>query len=149
MGRSFGRRLRMLSPVVGDAAAELRDAWRSHALTLIGLVWGAAAVVLLLSFGAGFTQFLDLGVKKTGDRWTAVQSEYTTAETGGRRPGRRIQLTVDDLERIRAGVPSALRAAGEILEAASVETPHRTRATIVSAGSPEILRIRNHVVRRQ
>jgi len=148
MGRSFGRRMRMLFPVVGDGLAELRVAWRSHALTLIGLVWGSAAVVLLLSFGVGFTQFLDLGIEKTGDRWTVVQGEYTTAESGGRRPGRRIQLTVNDLDRIRAGVPSALRAAGEILEAASVETPHRTRATVVSAGSPETRGIRNHVVRR-
>lgn len=148
MGRAIGRRLRMLSPIVGDGLAQLRAAWRSQALTLIGLVWGAAAVVLLLSFGAGFTEFLDLGVRKTGDRWTAVQGEYTSEELGGRRPGRRIQLTVDDLDRIRAGVPSALRAAGEILEAASVETPHRTRATVVSAGSPETRGIRNHVVRR-
>ena len=148
MGRSLGRRLRMLSPIVEDGLAELRSAWRSHALTLMGLVWGSAAVVLLLSFGVGFTQFLDLGVRKTGDRWTVVQSEYTTAESGGSRPGRRIQLTVDDFDRIRAGVPSALRSAGEILEAASVETPHRTRATIVSAGSPEIRGIRNHRVRR-
>lgn len=148
MGASFHRRVRMLRPVVGDGLAELRVAWRSHALTLIGLVWGAAAVVLLLSFGTGFTQFLDLGVKKTGDRWTAVQGEYTSEEMGGRRPGRHIQMTVDDLDRIRAGVPSALRAAGEILEAASVETPHRTRATVVSAGSPEIRRIRNHSIRR-
>ena len=148
MEGAFGRLLRMLSPLVGDGVAELRTAWRSHALTLIGLVWGAAAVVLLLSFGAGFTQFLDLGVKKTGDRWIAVQGEYTSEEMGGRRPGRQIQLTVDDLDRIRAGVPSALRAAGEILEAASVETPYRTRATVVSAGSPETRGIRNHVVRR-
>jgi len=148
MGRSFGCRLRMLSPVAGDGVAELRAAWRSHALTLIGLVWGSAAVVLLLSFGVGFTQFLDLGVKKTGDRWTVVQGEYTTAESGGRRPGRRVELTLDDLDRIRAGAPSALRAAGEILESASVETPHRTRATIVSAGSPEIRGIRSHLIRR-
>jgi putative ABC transport system permease protein len=148
MGRSLARRLRMLSPVVVDGVAELRAGWRSQMLTLIGLVWGSAAVVLLLSFGVGFTQFLDLGVEKTGDRWTVVQSEYTSAETGGRRPGRRVEFTIDDLDRIRAGVPSALRAAGEILEAASVETPHRTRATIVSAASPEIGEIRNHAIWR-
>jgi len=148
MGRSFQRRLRMLVPLAEDGLAELRAAWRSHALTLIGLVWGSAAVVLLLSLGAGFTQFLDLGVKKTGDRWTMVDNRYTTAEWGGRRPGRRVELSLDDLERIRAGVPSALRAAGEILEAASVETEDRTRATIVSAGSPETRGIRNHALRR-
>jgi putative ABC transport system permease protein len=120
----------MLPPVVADGVAALRDAWRSQMLTLIGLVWGSAAVVLLLSFGVGFTEFLDLGVEKTGDRWTVVQG------------------TADDLERIRAGVPSALRAAGEILEAASVETPHRTRATVVSAASPEVREIRNHAIGR-
>jgi putative ABC transport system permease protein len=138
----------MLPPVVADGVAALRDAWRSQMLTLIGLVWGSAAVVLLLSFGVGFTEFLDLGVEKTGDRWTVVQGEYTTAETGGRRPGRRVGLTADDLERIRAGVPSALRAAGEILEAASVETPHRTRATVVSAASAAVREIRNHAIGR-
>jgi putative ABC transport system permease protein len=138
----------MLVPLAEDGLAELRAAWRSHALTLIGLVWGSAAVVLLLSLGAGFTQFLDLGVRKTGDRWTVVDGKYSTAEWGGRRPGRRVELTLDDLDRIRAGVPSALRAAGEILDDASVETPHRTRATIVSAGSPETRGIRNHPVRR-
>lgn len=148
MGRAIGRRLRMLHPIVDDGVAQLRGAWRSQALTLIGLVWGAAAVVLLLSFGAGFTEFLDLGFRKTGDRWTVVQSEYTTAELGGARPGRRVQLSVDDLERIRAGVPSARRAAGEILAVASVESPDQTRATVVSAGSAEIRGIRNHVVGR-
>ena len=53
MESTIGRFPRMLSPLLGDGVAELRSAWRSHALTLIGLVWGSAAVVLLLSFGAG------------------------------------------------------------------------------------------------
>jgi putative ABC transport system permease protein len=138
----------MFVPVGDDAVAALRAAWRSHALTLLGLVWGAAAVVLLLSLGTGFTQFLDMGVRKTGDRWTVVEGEYTTAASGGRRPGRRIQLRLEDLERIRAGVPSARRVAAEILASASVETPTRTRATIVSAGSPGIEAIRNHSIAR-
>jgi len=143
------RTWRLLGPLVGDAVAQLRAQWRGHALTLIGLIWGAAAVVLLLSIGAGFNQFLDLGVAKTGDRYVMVWGEYTTTESGGARPGRPIRLDVDDLERVRAGTPSAARVGAAIERfGIAVETPRKTRSGVVAAVTPEIGTIQAHVVAR-
>jgi putative ABC transport system permease protein len=111
-------------------------------LTLVGIVWGSTAVVLLLSLGAGFYAFLDIGFKKTGDRYTAVVGEYTTAESGGARPGRRIRLTREDLPRLRASAPSASRIAAEIQHAsAALRTSRRTRTGAVSAATPDVQHI--------
>lgn len=143
------RTLRLLGPLVGDGVAQLRAQWRGHALTLIGLVWGAAAVVLLLSIGAGFNQFLDMGVAKTGDRYVMIWGEYTTTESGGTRPGRPIRLDVDDLARAKAGTPSAARVGAEIQRyGIAVETPRKTRSGVVAAVTPEIGTIQAHVVER-
>lgn len=145
----LARTLRLLGPLVGDGVAQVRAQWRGHVLTFIGLVWGAAAVVLLLSIGAGFNQYLDLGVAKTGDRYVMVWGEYTTTESGGTRPGRPIRLDVDDLERARAGTPSAALVGGEIQRyGIAVESPRKTRSGVVAGVSPEIGAIQAHVVAR-
>jgi putative ABC transport system permease protein len=142
------RALAQLAPLAAEALEQLRGEWRGHALTLAGIVWGAASVILLLSLGAGFTRFLDLGLDKTGDRWVAVFGGYTTSELGGRRPGRIIELEDEDIGRLRAGVPDAGAVAAENQYMLAVSTPNRTRATVVSAGDAELLEIQNHRIAR-
>ncbi len=134
------RRLWLLFfPLAGDALAEIRAHWRQHSLTLLGIVWGAAAVVLLLSLGTGFYEYLDLNFKKTGDRYTVAYGQYTTTEMGGARPGRAIQLDRDDLERVRAGVPSARWIAGEFQRGSvAARTPFRTRTAVVSSTTQDL-----------
>ncbi len=133
------RAWRLAGPLAGDALAELASHARGHALTLLSLVWGAAATVLLLSLGAGFFAFLDLGFEKTGDRYSMVDGGYTTSESGGARPGRRIELDYDDYLRVRSSVPSAERVVAEIHHAAAlVRTPRRTRTTVVAGATPEV-----------
>lgn len=138
----LGRTLGLLRPLLDDGWSQLRAEWRRHVLTLVGVVWGSAAVVFLLAAGAGFYAFLDSGFKKTGDRHTMILGEYTTAESGGARPARRIHITRDDLERARASVPSAQVIGGEVSRGTvAVRTAHRTRSTIVSAVTPDLWRV--------
>ena len=128
------RTLTLLGPLVEEARAQLAADWRRHLLTLAGIVWGAAAVVFLLSVGAGFYAFIDTGFKKTGDRHTVITGEYTTSDTGGARPGRRIVLERVDLQRLQASVPAADAIGAEVVHAtAAVRSPQRTRSTVVSA----------------
>lgn len=136
------RLLGLLGPLAGDGLAQLAADWRQHLLTGVGLVWGSAAVVLLLSLGAGFYDFLDLGFKKTGDRYTLILGAYTTAESGGARPGRRIVLDWEDYLRVRASAPSASHVAAELMAAVALRTPFRTRTGSISAATPDIRHIK-------
>ncbi|MEE8557695.1 MAG: ABC transporter permease, partial [Myxococcota bacterium] len=139
----LSRTVRLAGPVSEDGLAELRARWRENLLTLIGLVWGSSAVVLLLALGSGFHAFLDLGFKKTGDRYTIVVGEYTSSRTGGARPGRRIRLERPDLDRVRASAPSASRVAAEIQHSSvALRTDFRTRTGTVSASTPELQHIK-------
>ena len=105
---SPARLLRLAPSILEEALAQLRANAREQWLTLAGLVWGASAVILLLSFGAGFHRVIDAGFKKTGERYVMASGQFTSQELGGARPGRRITLDREDLERVRAGAPSAL-----------------------------------------
>ncbi len=143
----LARALQLSGPLCADGLAQLWAQRRQHALTLVGILWGAAAVVLLLSFGSGFHSFLDLGFKKTGDRYVVAFGRYTTTELGGARPGRAIRLDREDLARVRAGVPSARFVAAEFQRGAvAARTPHRTRTAVLSAGTPELQYIKVHRV---
>ena len=144
--RELTRKLGQLMPIVTEAMMQLREDWRSHSLTLVGIVWGTAAVVLLLSLGTGVTSFLDLGVDKTGDRWVLIIGGYTTAESGGQRPGRQIYFHDEDVSLLRAGAPSASAISPVNIYFMSAETPRQTRSTVVSAGEPDLQRIQNHTV---
>lgn len=140
---------RLLRPLADDGAAELAARWREHALTLLGIVWGAAAVVILLSVGAGFYKNLDLGFKKTGDRYLLAFGQYSTTELGGARPGRAIVFDHEDLARVRAGTPSARWVAAEAQRGGiAARTPLRTRTAVVSAATPELRFIKNHQMAR-
>jgi putative ABC transport system permease protein len=142
--RSLARRLRLLRPLAQDGLDALREQWTDHALTLAGIVWGAAAVVLLVSLGTGFYAFLDFSVDKTGDRWTMVGPEYATHASGGARPGKRVRFEDADLARL-AAVGTARAVGGELLELfARVETPLRTRGTVVNACTASMGAMRGH-----
>ena len=137
------RTLALIRPLALDGLAQLRAGWQQQLLTLAGIVWGSAAVVLLLSLGAGFHAFLDIGFKKTGDRYSFVRGEYTSSESGGARPGRRIQLVSDDVARLRSSVPSAQHLAPEIIHGrVAVRTDFRTKTGVLSASTPEIRHIK-------
>ncbi|MEE3332637.1 MAG: ABC transporter permease [Myxococcota bacterium] len=144
----FRRRISQALPIASEALEQLRSEWRGHVLTLVGIVWGTSTVLLLLGLGTGFTEFLDLGVSRTGDRWLRVRGGYTTREGSGRAAGRRIEFHDEDVARLLSGAPSASAISAVNTYFMSVESPSRTRATVVSAGSPDLQRIQNHIVAR-
>jgi putative ABC transport system permease protein len=143
------RTLRLIGPLADDGLLQLRARWRQQALTLLGIVWGSSAVILLLSIGAGFYGFIDLGFKKTGDRHLIAHGQFTSTEMGGTRPGRKIALEREDLERLRASAPSAALVGAQFQRGSiSARTAQYTRTTVVAAVTPEIQRIKVHTIER-
>jgi putative ABC transport system permease protein len=78
----------------------LRNKLRSF-LTMAGIAWGVASIVLIVAMGEGFKVGQRDRMKQLGDNIVIVFGGRTENQAGGRRAGRIIQLNYDDVRDIR------------------------------------------------
>jgi hypothetical protein len=79
----------------------LRNKLRSF-LTMAGIAWGVASMVLIVAMGDGFKVGQRDRLKQLGENIVIVFPGRTEKQAGGRRAGRRIRLNYDDVRDIRA-----------------------------------------------
>jgi putative ABC transport system permease protein len=98
--------------IVGDIFGQAMEAMRFNArrtvITIAGMAWGIATVVLLLSFGSGFGRAIEAIFLQWGTNMIGVFPGTTSEQAGGSRAGVKVQLTRDDVERIQESVPGVL-----------------------------------------
>jgi putative ABC transport system permease protein len=69
-------------------------------LTMFGLVWGIASVIILVGLGRGFVVDQKKHMETLGKDLVIVWGGRTSSQVGGRAAGREIRLNVDDAELI-------------------------------------------------
>jgi len=82
-------------------------------LTLFGIVWGTAAVTLMLAFGEGLHAKLMADMRGLGENIIIAWPSRTSKAWEGLGKGRRLRVTEEDLERVRREVPLITRVSGE------------------------------------
>ncbi|MBZ5599919.1 MAG: ABC transporter permease [Acidobacteriia bacterium] len=92
----------------------LRHNRRRSFLTMLGMAWGIATVVLLLAYGSGFQRGLMVAFRTFGGNLIAIFPGRTSLQAGGSKAGTEIKLTMDDLEYLRAEVPAIQRMSPEV-----------------------------------
>src|SRR5438445_6017078 len=65
-------------------------------LTMFGIIWGIASVILLVGLGRGFSQDQKERLKTIGTDLAIVWGGRTSTQAGGYAAGRPIRLSVDD-----------------------------------------------------
>jgi putative ABC transport system permease protein len=70
-------------------------------LTMFGIVWGIASVILLVGLGLGFSVDQKKHLETLGKDLVIVWGGRTSSQVGGRAAGREIQLNVDDAHLIQ------------------------------------------------
>jgi putative ABC transport system permease protein len=88
-----------------QAYAAMRHDLRRTLLTMLGMAWGIATVVLLLAYGNGFAQAIRNIFESFGARSVAVSPGRTSQQAGGNKAGTQIRFTQDDIELIRNVAP--------------------------------------------
>lgn len=78
---------------------------RRAALTMLGMAWGIATVVLLLAYGAGFERAIDNIFANWGTRIMGVFPGRTSLQAGGSKAGVKVRLQLDDVEHLENAVP--------------------------------------------
>jgi putative ABC transport system permease protein len=104
----------MFSELGKQAYNALRYNRRRSLLTMLGMAWGIATVVLLLAYGSGFENALMLAFRTFGGNLVAIFPGHTSQQVGGSKAGTEIKLTRDDIEYLRAEVPLIKRISPEV-----------------------------------
>jgi putative ABC transport system permease protein len=74
-------------------------------LTVFGIMWGTATLIILLAFGIGFRDQMGLNMRGMGDRIAIVFNGQTTIPFEGYGIGRRIQMRENDAYFIKNEIP--------------------------------------------
>ncbi len=87
----------LLSQVFGSL---LRNKLRSF-LTMAGIAWGVASIVIIAAMGDGFKAGQHQRMKSLGESLVIVFGGRTEMQAGGERAGRRVRLNYTDAENLR------------------------------------------------
>jgi putative ABC transport system permease protein len=90
-----------LSEILRQAFATFRAHKMRTFLTMFGIVWGIASVILLVGLGRGFIVDQKKHMETLGKDLVIVWGGRTSSQVGGRAAGREIHLNVDDANLIR------------------------------------------------
>src|SRR5207237_4894211 len=112
-GGSAAAGIRMFTDLGKQAHQALRYNKRRSLLTMLGMAWGIATVVLLLAYGTGFQNALMVAFKTFGGNLVAIFPGRTSLQAGGSKAGTQIRLTREDLDFLHAEVDRIKRMSDE------------------------------------
>lgn len=88
-----------------QAVFAMRHDLRRTLLTMAGMAWGIATVVLLLAYGNGFGRAIQNIFESFGATAVGVFPGRTSQQAGGNKAGVLVRFTSDDIELLRNNVP--------------------------------------------
>src|ERR1035438_3289065 len=91
--------------LLGQAFAAMRHDLRKTMLTMAGMAWGIATVVLLLAYGNGFGTAIENIFQSFGATAVGIFPGRTSQQAGGNKAGVQVRFTNDDIELMRNNVP--------------------------------------------
>src|SRR5437870_149151 len=110
----------MVAVLFQQAYSAMRHNRRRTVLTMLGMAWGIATVVLLLAYGAGFERGVWTAFRSFGTNLVFVFPGRTSLQAGGTKAGNEIRLTLNDLDYTRNEVPLLKRLSPEVFKQCTV-----------------------------
>ncbi len=95
----------MTRDLLKEALGAMQYNRRRTALTMLGMAWGIATVVILLAFGSGFEHAINLIFSSWGTDVIGAFPGRTSLQAGGAKAGSEIRLQLADVDYIRNEVP--------------------------------------------
>ena len=78
---------------------------RRTTITMVGMAWGIATVVLLLAYGAGFSRAIETIFAQWGTTLIGTFPGRTSEQAGGDKAGVQVRFTQDDVDLLTNSVP--------------------------------------------
>jgi putative ABC transport system permease protein len=117
----------MTGDLLKEALGAMQHNRRRTALTMLGMAWGIATVVILLAFGSGFGQAIGVIFSSWGIEVIGAFPGRTSLQAGGAKAGSEVRLQLADVDYIRNEVPM-VKGVTPIFDKRNVSIQHDTRS---------------------
>jgi putative ABC transport system permease protein len=124
----------------------IRNIWAHKlrsTLTMFGIAWGIASVVLMISIGDGFKEGYREQLKIIGTDIAIFWGGRTTNQVGDQRAGRDVRLNYDDVLAIQQACYLVKHVTPELVRALKVESPFNAGVFRVDGVAPIYQEIRS------
>jgi len=126
-----------------QAVSAMQHDLRRTLLTMAGMAWGIATVVLLLAYGNGFGQAITNIFESFGATAVGVFPGRTSMQAGGNKAGVLIRFTNDDIELVRNNVPLSRNVSRMVDKDSTVQNENRSFTFPVVGVDPSVQDIWN------
>jgi putative ABC transport system permease protein len=133
----------MLHDLLQEAYGAMRHNRRRTALTMLGMAWGIATVVMLLAYGDGFGRACANIFANFGSKLVIVVPGRTSMQAGGQKAGVLVRFTQDDVEALTTNLPQITHITPEVSKRASIQYDTRIFTWAVSGNYPNVIDVRS------
>jgi putative ABC transport system permease protein len=112
--------------LIQQAYGAMRHDLRKTVLTMLGMAWGIATVVLLLAYGEGFGAAIQAIWDSYGATAVGIYPGRTSQEAGGNKAGVQVHFTQEDIEMLRNVVPLVKHVSRALEMSTTVQAGSRT-----------------------
>src|SRR5215468_9230531 len=95
----------MTRDLLQESYNAMRHNRRRTALTMLGMAWGIATVVMLLSYGDGFGRAIENIFRNFGTKIMIVVPGRSSMQAGGQKAGTAVRFTLADVETLTSTLP--------------------------------------------
>jgi putative ABC transport system permease protein len=132
----------MFRDLLREAYGAMRHNRRRTALTMLGMAWGIATVVMLLAYGDGFGQACANIFANFGTKLVIVVPGRTSLQAGGQKAGVLVRFTLDDVEALSTNLPQITNITPEVGKQAHVQYDTRVFDFPVTGNYPNVPAVR-------
>ncbi|HET7893511.1 MAG TPA: ABC transporter permease [Candidatus Sulfotelmatobacter sp.] len=133
----------MFHDLLQEAYGAMRHNRRRTALTMLGMAWGIATVVMLLAYGDGFGRACANIFANFGSKLVIVVPGRTSMQAGGQKAGVLVRFTQDDVDTLTTNLPQITRITPEVSKQCSVQYDTRIFTWAVTGNYPNVFDVRS------
>ena len=132
----------MIQDLLQESYNAMRHNRRRTALTMLGMAWGIATVVMLLAYGDGFGRACANIFANFGTKLFIVVPGRSTMQAGGQKAGAQTRITLDDVDLLTTNIPQITHITPSGQKQATVQYDTRSFTMGVNGEYPNTFAIR-------
>jgi putative ABC transport system permease protein len=132
----------MVRDLLHEAYGAMRHNRRRTTLTMLGMAWGIATVVMLLAYGDGFGRAIGNIFANFGTKLMIVVPGRTSMQAGGQKAGVPLRFTMDDVDLLTTNIPQITRITPECGRQAVIQYETRSFTFNVSGNNSNVASVR-------